>query len=113
DPRARGRGHRMNRRELMLLLGGAAVSWPIGTWAQQPTGIPRIGVLMGATPSNEAPKLGVFREALKQLGYVDGQTILIEVRYAESQPDRLGTLARELAALTPAVIVCVGRQETV
>jgi len=68
---------------------------------------------MGATPSNEAPKLGVFREALGKLGYIDGQTILIEVRYAESQPDRLGMLARELVALTPAVIVCVGRQETV
>ncbi len=103
----------MNRRNLIVLLGGAAVARPILAQAQPPPGIPRIGVLMGATPSNEAPKLGVFREALKQLGYVEGQTILIEVRYAESQPDRLGTLARELVALTPAVIVCVGRQDTV
>ena len=52
-------------------------------------------------------------EALKQLGYNDGQTILIEPRYAEGQPGRLGVMARELVALTPAVIVCVGRQETV
>ncbi len=103
----------MNRRNLLALLGGAAFAWPIRARAQQPPGIPRIGVLMGATPSNEAPKLGVFREALKRLGYIDGQTILIEVRYGESQPDRLGMLARELVALTPAVIVCVGRQETV
>jgi putative ABC transport system substrate-binding protein len=103
----------VKRRNLLALLGGAAVAWPTRARAQPSPGIPRIGVLMGATPSNEAPKLGVFREALKQLGYVDGQTILIDVRYAESQPDRLGMLARELVALTPAVIVCVGRQETV
>jgi putative ABC transport system substrate-binding protein len=103
----------MRRRNLIGLLGGAVVARPIGARAQQPLGIPRIGVLMGATPSVEAAKLGTFREALKQLGYNDGQTILIEPRYAESRPDRLGVIARELVARTPAVIVCVGRQETV
>jgi putative tryptophan/tyrosine transport system substrate-binding protein len=102
----------MNRRCLMSLLGGVAVAWPSRAWAQQP-GIPRIGVLMGATPSREAARLETFREALKQLGYIDGQTILIEPRYAEGQPDRLGMLAREMVALTPAVIVCVGGQEAV
>jgi len=68
---------------------------------------------MGATPASEAPKLGVFREALKGLGYIEGQTIAIEPRYAESQPNRLPMLAREMVARAPAVIVCVGRQETV
>jgi putative tryptophan/tyrosine transport system substrate-binding protein len=102
----------MRRRDLIALVGSAA-AWPIGAQAQQPPGVPRIGILMGATASNEAGKLSVFREALKQLGYIDGQTIAIEVRYGESQPDRLGRLARELVAPAPAVIVCVGRQETV
>ena len=92
----------MNRRHLIGLLGGSAVAWPIRAWAQQP-GIPRIGVLMGSTPSFEAARLETFREALKQLGYIDGQTILIEPRYAEGQPDRLGMLAREMVALTPAI----------
>ena len=103
----------MNRRELIFLLGGTALGWPLAAQAQQPPRIPRIGVLMGATPASEAPKLAVFREALKGLGYIEGQTIAIEARYAEGQPNRLPILAREMVARSPAVIVCVGRQETV
>jgi putative ABC transport system substrate-binding protein len=67
---------------------------------------------MGAVPRGEAAKLGVFRKALQQLGWVDGQTVLIEPRYAEGQPDRLQLLAREMVARAPRVIVCVGAQET-
>src|SRR5205807_10672935 len=67
---------------------------------------------MGASPSDEAAKLDAFRGGLEKLGYVDGQTIRIELRYAMGQPDRFAPLARELVALTPAVIACVGRQET-
>jgi putative ABC transport system substrate-binding protein len=66
---------------------------------------------MGSNPSSE-PGLAAFREALEKLGYTDGQTIQIELRYAEGQPDRFGSLARELVALAPAVIACVGRRET-
>jgi putative ABC transport system substrate-binding protein len=74
--------------------------------------IPRIGLLMGADESDEAPKLDAFRGALEKFGYIDGQTILIEVRYAIGQPDRFPSLARELVALAPPVIACVGRRET-
>ena len=102
----------MNRRNLIALIGGAAVVWPIGARAQQPAGIPRVGVLMGADPSSEAAVLGTFRGALEKLGYIDGQTILIELRYAMGQPDRFGSLAHELVALAPSVIACVGRRET-
>jgi putative tryptophan/tyrosine transport system substrate-binding protein len=102
----------VRRRGFLATLGGAAVAGPMAAMAQQPTGIPRIGILMGANPSDEAAKLGAFREALERLGYVDGQTILIELRYAMGEPDRFGSLTRELVALAPAVIVCVGRQET-
>jgi putative ABC transport system substrate-binding protein len=102
----------MNRRGLLSVLGGAALAGPIAAVAQQPAGIPRIGVLMGANPSDEAAKLGAFRGALERLGYVDGQTIQIEARYAMGQPDRFDSLARELVALAPSVIACVGRQET-
>ena len=102
----------MKRREFLATLGCAALVGPITAVAQQPTGIPRIGVLMGADPSTEAAKLDAFRGALEKLGYIDGQTILIELRYAMGQPDRFGSLARELVALAPAVIACVGRQET-
>src|SRR5206468_11432159 len=102
----------MNRRRFLGAVGGAIVAKPIAAGAQQPTGIPRIGVLMGSSPSVEAAKLDAFRGALEKLGYIDGQTILIEVRYAMGQPDRFGSLARELVALVPAVIACVGRRET-
>jgi putative tryptophan/tyrosine transport system substrate-binding protein len=102
----------MNRRGLLAGLGGAALVAPFAAVAQQPPGIPRIGVLMGANPSDEAAKLEAFRGALEKLGYVDGQTIQIELRYAMGEPDRFGSLARELVALAPSVIACVGRRET-
>jgi putative ABC transport system substrate-binding protein len=102
----------MRRRKFIAALRGAAIAGPIAAAAQQPAGVPRVGLLMGADPSDEATKLDVFRGALEKLGYIDGQTILIEVRYAMGQPDRFAILARELVALAPSVIVCVGRRET-
>ena len=102
----------MKRRRFLAALGVAAIDAPIAALAQQSTGIPRIGVLMGSSPSVEAKGLAVFRGALEKLGYIDGQNILIELRYAMGQPDRLEGMAHELVALAPAVIVCVGRQET-
>jgi putative ABC transport system substrate-binding protein len=102
----------MNRRRFLAVLGGAALARPLAAVAQQPTGIPRIGLLMGSSPSVEAARHDAFSEALKKLGYVDGETILIEPRYAMGQPDRFDSLARELVALAPSVIACVGRQET-
>jgi putative tryptophan/tyrosine transport system substrate-binding protein len=101
----------MRRRGFLTALGGAVLAAPFSALAQQPLGIPRIGVLMGGTPSVEAARLGAFRDGLEKLGFVDGQNILIVVRYAMGQLDRLGGLAGELAALAPAVIVCVGQQE--
>src|SRR5947207_2701924 len=100
----------MRRRNLMTILAGAAAYTllagaafvrPIAADAQPAAGIPRIGVLMVASPSDEAPKLEAFRGALEKLGYADGQTILIELRYAMGEPDRFGSLARELVALAP------------
>ena len=102
----------MNRRRLLAAIGGAALAGPIAAVAHQPAGVPRVGVLMGSSPNVEAERLDAFRGALEKLGYVDGQTIQIEPRYAMGQPDRFGSLARELVAMSPAVIACVGRQET-
>jgi putative ABC transport system substrate-binding protein len=102
----------MRRRSLLAAFAAAGVAGPIAAVAQQPAGIPRIGVLMGSSPSVEATKLGAFREALEKFGYIDGQTVLIEVRYAMGQSDQFGSLARELTVLAPSVIACVGRRET-
>jgi putative ABC transport system substrate-binding protein len=102
----------VRRRRFLAALGGAALAGPIGAVAQQPAAVPRVGILMGSSPDKEAPKLDAFRGALEKLGYIDGQTIQLEPRYAMGQPDRFGSLARELVALAPSVIACVGRQET-
>ena len=102
----------MIRRDFLLALSGAAFAWPVVATAQQATGIPRVGVLMGSSPSVEAATLTTFREGLEKLGYIDGQNVQIEPRYAMGEPDRFAPLARELVALAPAVIACVGRQET-
>ena len=102
----------MRRRRFLAALGGAALAGPTAAVAQQPAGIPPIGVLMGASPTVEAAGLATFRDALEKLGYIDGQTVLLEPRYAMGEPDRFGRLALELVAMSPAVIFCIGRQET-
>src|SRR5262252_3910224 len=100
----------MRRRKFIAALGGAALAGPLPALAQQPPGIPRVGLLMGSTPNNEAMTLDAFRGALEKLGYIDGETIRVELRYAMGQPDQVVTLARELVALAPFVIAGVGRQ---
>ena len=102
----------MNRRDLLALAWGGSVGLPGRVQAQQPSTIPLIGILLGASPTAEALKLHTFLEALEQLGYVNGRTIRIEMRFAEGRPERFDVLARELVALAPAVIACVGRIET-
>ena len=102
----------MRRRKFIAALGSATLAVPISAAAQPPAGIPRVGLLMGSEPSNEAVTLTTFREGLEKLGYLDGQNVQIEPRYAMGDPDRFAPLARELVALAPAVIACVGRQET-
>jgi putative ABC transport system substrate-binding protein len=82
----------MRRREFITLLGGTVAAWPLAARAQQPTKVPRIGVLLvsGTEP------MGPFREALRDLGYAEGMNIQIEVRSAQSQVTRLPELAAEL-----------------
>ncbi len=83
-----------------VLLAGASP-----TDAQQPTKIPRIGYLTGATPEGQAARIEAFRQGLRELGYVEGKNIVIEYRYAELKPERLPALAAELVRLKVDVIV--------
>ena len=92
----------MKRREFITLLGGAA-AWPIAAHAQQPTKVPRIGVLLVSGPE----PLGPFREALRDLGYAEGKNIQIEVRSAQSHVTRLPELAAELVRSQVDVIVAI------
>ncbi len=73
--------------------------------AQQPTKSPRIGFLIGTSPSANAARIEAFRQGLREIGYVEGKNIVIEWRYAEGKPDRLPALAAELVRLKVDVIV--------
>ena len=95
----------MQRRAFIRLLGGAAVAWPLGALAQQAVKLYRIGIL-----SPELPPPGfleAFRQGLSELGYVEGQTIALEVRSAEGYSQRLAPLANELVRLKVDVIVAI------
>jgi putative tryptophan/tyrosine transport system substrate-binding protein len=96
----------MKRRELIGLLGGAAVAWPLGLRAQQRP-IPLVGVLRTSTAADDTGIDG-FRRGLQGLGYVEGQNIRIEIRWSGNDNERLPALAAELAALKPDVIVANG-----
>jgi putative ABC transport system substrate-binding protein len=94
----------VKRREFIRLLGGAA-AWPISTWAQQAGRVARIGYLDFASPSISASYITVFREGLRNLGYVEGENLQIEFRFAEGNNDLLPGLAIELVRLNVDVIV--------
>jgi putative ABC transport system substrate-binding protein len=83
------------------------VAWPLSLHAQQGKRIPRIGVLLFGTPNTD-PSLPAFLQGLRELGYVEGQNITIEYRYAEGKPDRLRGLAGELVAIKPDLIFALG-----
>jgi len=76
--------------------------------AQQVKKVPRIGFLLGATPSANTVRIEAFRQGLRDLGYVEGKNIVIEERYAEGKLDRLPALAAELVRLKVDIIVSAG-----
>jgi putative tryptophan/tyrosine transport system substrate-binding protein len=96
----------MRRRELITLLAGAAAAWPLLLRAEQARR-PRIGVLLYSTPQAD-PNTGSFLRGLSDLGYVDGQNISIEYRYADGRPERLPELASELVGWKPDVMFALG-----
>jgi putative ABC transport system substrate-binding protein len=101
----------MNRRDVVFMLGGAAVGWPLTAGAQPQKPMPVIGFLGGFNPSSNAQielELGAFRQGLSETGYVDGQNVAIEYRRAEGHLDRLPALAADLVARKVDVIVTQG-----
>jgi putative ABC transport system substrate-binding protein len=93
----------IGRRKFLAALGGAAVAWPLAVRAQQRTSpIRRIGII------DDGPLWDHFRQGLRELGYIEGQTVVIDYRSAEGKPDRLAAVASELARLPVDVIVTFG-----
>jgi putative tryptophan/tyrosine transport system substrate-binding protein len=105
--RSTRRGHRVNRRELVLLLLGAATLAARAVRAQQKA-MPVIGFLGLASPGPFAQVVALFRQSLREAGYIEGQNVAVEYRWAEDNYDRLPALAADLVARRVDVIVTQG-----
>jgi putative ABC transport system substrate-binding protein len=111
----------LNRRGVIGLVGGAAAAWPVAVRAQQPA-VATIGFLNGASPEGYALYASAFRQGLKDAGYVDGQNLMIEYRWAEGRYERLPEQAADLirrrvsviaATSTPAGLVAKAATSTI
>jgi ABC-type uncharacterized transport system substrate-binding protein len=94
----------MRRRDFVTLLGGSAAAWPLAARAQQPAKVPLLGYLTGDSDSADSPRRKAFRDGLRNLGYNEGQTIVIEYRTAAGSVEKLSTFAAEFSSLNVDVV---------
>ena len=97
----------MKRRQFITLLGGAA-AWPVSARAQQATKLPTIGYLGSATLATESQRMAAFVQRLRELGWIEGRTVVIDYRWAEGRTERYAEIAAEFVRLKVDVIVTVG-----
>jgi ABC-type uncharacterized transport system substrate-binding protein len=97
----------MIRRDVITLLGGAVVAWSFAARAQQPA-MPVIGLLSSRSAATDTHLIAVIRQALNERGFVEGQNVVIDYRWADGQYDRLPALATSLVHRQVALIVAIG-----
>jgi putative ABC transport system substrate-binding protein len=102
----------MRRREFITLLSGAATTWPLAVYAQRPSGKISVGFLSVNVRPAMKTRVEAFQQGLRELGYIEGQNVVIEYRFAEGNPERLRALADELVRLKVDVIVTEGTTST-
>jgi putative ABC transport system substrate-binding protein len=100
----------VKRREFITLLGGTAAAWPLAARAQMP--MPVIGFLSGRAPEESAHLVEAYRSALKEGGFIEGENVAIEFRWARGDHGRLPALAADLVSRNVAVISAVGGDPT-
>ena len=99
----------MRRREFITLLSGGLFAWPLAAHAQQPAQVRRVGVLESAgIETDQQAGVGVFKEVLRQLGWIEGRNVRFEVRWSGADPAKARKNAEELVALQTDVIVATG-----
>jgi putative ABC transport system substrate-binding protein len=103
---------RIRRREFIRFLGSGVAAWPLAARAQQPA-MPVIGFLNSASPEAFAPYVAGFLQGLREGGYVDGQNVKVEYRWAQGRYDHLPQLATELVGQEVAVIIASGGEPSV
>ena len=99
----------MKRREFITLLGGTAAAWPLTVRAQQAQRVPVVGFLHPGVPNSGSPVFDALREGLRETGYVEGDNVKIETRWARGRPELLPHLTQELIQLRPAILVATAR----
>ena len=97
----------IRRRQFIMLLGGTALAWPARSGAQQPSHVPRVGVLSNVEESDpEAQSMvATLNQTLRELGWLDDRNIRIDHRWAAGNATRLADLAKQLVAAQPGVLV--------
>src|SRR5947207_1747293 len=98
----------MQRRDFITLLGGVAAAWPLAAAAQQAGRLPTIGFLGANTPSTQSQWTAAFLQRLRELGWIEGRTIAIVVRWAEGRTERYTEIAAEFVRLKVDIIVTQG-----